>query len=349
MRKYLSILFVFMSFWGGRAAAQDLSPEMARQKSDALWLLARDLNTSDLPESRAMGALAATGAGFDGAINALDLALAELRAPGALASPDSFARAVLPLIEATGQLYFTDNVDAPAVSRFNAGLKALDQAAKNLGRPTISELIRDYGGARAGSLLRLLGYYESVAEIADDRGTDEDEEHLRKRASALTALIPPDLLPAAPLVPFVRSNVVWTRQMMDSSTAGVDVVTEAIRTGSVDQKALAQVEARLERLRGGPWGTREAREFLEAICSRMPRLGSYCGDLFGLVVEAPLAIPVACRPINCQCDSISAGILSGGWRDQCLKDEASLLARCIADEVVSGSCPSLGQKAAPYP
>ena len=193
------------------------------------------------------------------------------------------------------------------------------------------------GGAQSPELKSLIDTATKVykaGKSADEylNGNDPD---VAKIISDFLDLIPSGLSPAlsGPTSVAFGDLMNWNAGMWDQTTKGVDLINDAIRTGTLDQEKLGQVTQQLKLLAGqGPWGKDTAKKMLDSWLGNFPKLKKLIGALW------PDQPPPRCGMINCNCGAIEAGILTGGWRDACRQGEAALLAQCSATGTISGSC-----------
>ncbi len=262
-------------------------------------------------------------------------------------TPESYQQTVALFLLSASDLFDTGYVSARRLARFNTVLAGLDKWAESLGLPKIDEIASETGGPKAEKLLKMLVWAENLGNSLDDRGREETAAHLDKRLKAFTDLVPATLLPASTILPFVRGNIRWTRQMFDNSSEGLDIVRNAIASGQVDRARLEKLLEQQRRLQKGPWGVPEVQQFFLDLCAKLPAIGPFCKDLFASAGDALSQPPAVCRKIDCNCDGIEAGLLTGPWRQQCRQEQADLLARCVRDGAISGRCITAGPGAFP--
>ena len=121
--------------------------------------------------------------------------------------------------------------------------------------------------------------------------------------------------------------------MWSATTAGLNVVADAISSGKVDDARLKRVTGQLQKLANtGPWGGIDASTFLREMAKELPGVGKIIKRLW----REP--IPPQCKAINCDCGAVEFGLLTGEYRKECVAAEEKLIAECAATRIVSGSC-----------
>jgi hypothetical protein len=176
------------------------------------------------------------------------------------------------------------------------------------------------------------------AAVSADRLAEEGVEHFDEAYSDAMDLIPTEFNPAlgGPAGIVFRDQLQWTGEMAEAATDGIDLVADAIESGAVDEERLAAITGRIEELaREGPWGSDTAADFAKKFIEEIPVLGK----LFKAVwPEAPEEEEDVCAPINCDCDNLEFGILTGAYQDECRGVERQLLDLCRAAGRIEGTC-----------
>ena len=181
----------------------------------------------------------------------------------------------------------------------------------------------------------------SAAELADG-----DKPDRARIVRDFVDLVPPSLAPAlnGPAGAAFADLLDWNGQLWDVSTAGIDVVADAIARGELDQERYAAVAATLERLAAdGPWDSDTAREFIKKWAESLPGVGKLVKALW------PDPLPAQCQPINCDCDSIDWGILTTEYRKECKAEEIALKRQCRDTKAVAGTCHPTASGPAAFP
>jgi len=99
----------------------------------------------------------------------------------------------------------------------------------------------------------------------------EDEKSARNFAEDWLRMLPSTAAPGytGPASALAGDIVVWTRQMFETSTRGLEIVRDAMETGNVDTARVKAMEDRMNTLRTGPWSKdtfgRVVKEYVEDI------------------------------------------------------------------------------------
>ncbi len=264
---------------------------------------------------------------------------AGLTAPGALTSSVAYAEALGPLLLEINEAFDMGAYDVDATVRLGEALLKLEETAKKNGLPGMSDILNDMlgdssAGARAQILLKsLIGIGQSVKGGAS--ATALSKEAIKAQRDAFLDLFPSSIMPYAPIVPLVRDQIQWTADLFDGSSRAMDIVTAAIRSGTFDAAAFAQVENDMITLFSrGPFGTETFKDVMLGWCKTIPELGKYCSDIWR---EMKYAInSKMCRAVACDCDNVQK---SFHWiyRAECLKHELQARLECaVAKKVVMG-------------
>lgn len=129
------------------------------------------------------------------------------------------------------------------------------------------------------------------------------------------------------------SKLEWDQKMWSASTSVLDLVASAIETGVIDRRRLAALTGDIEKLATqGPWGAETAKDFLKQLVGSLPAVGNLFKALW------PAAEVAACRAINCDCQNLDFGILTGPYRQECRAAEQTLIQRCQTAGQVEGRC-----------
>lgn len=224
-----------------------------------------------------------------------------------------------------------------AAYKFVEATNAYDKtaAAKNL--PQVREAIALFGGEKAKAVSEALGKLEKATELYDkaEAAAKGDPDAVNELARTLAGMVPAPVAPSLAGPPKIAFNELtdWDKEMYEVSAEGVYIVEDAIKKGRVDTERLAKVTQKLEDLRRGPWDGDTAREFAKSWCDKLPPVVS---DLCKKVFEKEK--PPTCADIDCDCESISGGIIVGPLKVQCELHESELRQLCESHGEVVGSC-----------
>lgn len=206
-----------------------------------------------------------------------------------------------------------------------------------LDRLTAAGMSLDQLGIHASPAM--LEWMESAVKLfkagmsAEELANAEDPDRARI-VRDFADLIPAELAPAinGPAMAAFADVLDWNGKLWDASTEGLDLVSEAISRGELDHEAYAALAERIETLSGqGPWDSDTAEEFLKKWAESLPGVGKLTKALW------PESKPPECEPINCDCDNLEFGILTGPYQDECRAAEAELLRQCRKTKQL-GSC-----------
>jgi hypothetical protein len=185
----------------------------------------------------------------------------------------------------------------------------------------------------------MLGWMENAIKVfkaglgAADLADDDDAE-IDQIVRDLADLVPVAMGPAinGPAIAAFADVMDWNGELWDASTEGLDLISDAIERGELDQERYAAVAERIETLSGqGPWDGDTAREFLKKWAESLPGVGKLIKAVW------PEPLPEQCGPITCDCDNLDFGILTGPYQDECRAAERSLIKQCRIDKS-QGAC-----------
>lgn len=97
------------------------------------------------------------------------------------------------------------------------------------------------------------------------------------------ALIPTNQAGAlqGPAGVFFRDTLKWDQKMWSAGTEGLDLVAEAMETGSLDGDRLTELSSRLDQLgKEGPWATGTGTDFLKKMVGGVPVVGKILSALW---------------------------------------------------------------------
>jgi hypothetical protein len=268
------------------------------------------------------------------------LATAVLKNDGLAGSSDAVTSF---LGTATNSAYFADPTTSQlaelggALSRLKVA--GFDQSVFSSADPVIGQLVE---AARAA--------YE--AANAGGKNGKNDPNVRRAGLEAFVALVPATLSPAlaGPAGTAFVEYADWNGRMWDAATAGVDIVTDALNRGEVDQARLAEVTSEIETLAGqGPWGGNTGRELLRDVAENIPG----AAELFDAVwpkEEEKTADDYEdiCKPINCDCENLTFDI-GGVFHQDCLAWETEIRNECRATGSYSNGCHPTASGPAAFP
>lgn len=276
-------------------------------------------------------------------------ALAALAGTGAV-DADTLAAIAGPVLEGAAALAESGSLVPSAAIALDDAIDRFDQAAARAGLPGLDQLVSDLldSGDVAPGLRERLSAFSDLVETyrglqdlvqADEASTRETLDRLLGYAGAANPIFAG---PAA--VPF-RDLLVWNNSMARESTAAIDLVTDAIETGEFDNEAYQRIADRINDLARGPWTSDTARDFLTKVCEGIPLLEAWCGDLFELAED----LFVGCAQIDCDCDNVGGGLMSGPNRVTCELTQAGLISACEAAGEITGTCDADASGPAAFP
>ncbi len=322
------------------------------QQGMILGLLAEDIRDLDLAISPLLADMFAMRALNLDTVERMRTALRQVAAlSGAETGPglsrESYEAAVLALLRAGEPLIASGYALAGPLRQYDQALRSLERGAAGLGLPGPDALIADSRGGAGGAVAAARSEAGEAAAALAPLSAERGEKFQRKQRQALVDKLAGALVSPLPLGDYVQSNLVWTRDMLDTGSEALDLISGAMRTGRVDQARLRAIEEKVESLRKGPWSGQAARDAVRSACDRVPGLSGICDSVFDLSKPGREDLPAVCRPIDCKCDQIEAGILNRAWIPECKRSEAEILERCIKTEVLSGTCIPAGPGAVP--
>lgn len=262
-----------------------------------------------------------------------------LREPGALTSSAAYSEAVGPLLLEITEAFELGAYDVDATIKLGEALLNLEDTAEKAGLPGMGDILNDMlgdssAGTRAQVLLKaLVGIGKSVQNGATAAALSK--EAIKAQRDALLDLIPKSIMPYAPIVPLVRDQVQWTADMFDGSSRAMTFVGAAIRKGEFDSAEFSKIERdMIETISRGPWDNETFKDALVGWCNTIPKLGSYCGDIWRTVKYALTGS--TCGAVACDCDNVQKSFYDE-YRKMCLAHELKARLECaLADKVVSG-------------
>ncbi len=224
------------------------------------------------------------------------------------------------------------NEDATPPSRED--LYKLGEVAERLVAAGMSPA--ELAGDRPGVLGLLENAIKVYKAVLSSEELSEDEFPQRDRiVRDYLDLIPVNLSPAlaGPAGAAFADALDWNGRLWDSTSEGIGLVADAIERGELDMEAYQQVADRIERLAGsGPWDSDTAAQFLKKWAENLPYVGKFLKAVW------PEPGPEECRPINCDCDNVEFGLLTGEYQKECRGAEEGLKAECARRREIVGVC-----------
>ena len=269
-------------------------------------------------------------------------ALSDLAGSGEITDVNSYAAIVGPMMDNISKMQEDGTLLPSTAIALDDAIKKLDAAAKKANLPSVADAISQAtGDPNLGATLRnTLGRVASLAQLARDTPNlaEMDEKATKAYIDRVIGLIPPGLSPAlsGPGGVIFRDTLAWNNSMWQESTKGLDLVSEAIRTGEFNTEEYNKVRDRLNQLSAGPWGSDTAKDFFKALCKGIPVAGAWCDDVFKAVEN--VFAPLVCEEISCDCENVGGGLMRGPLIVQCELAQQSLRMECEATKAVTGSC-----------
>ncbi|MBW7860853.1 MAG: hypothetical protein H3C33_07100 [Rhodocyclaceae bacterium] len=249
-------------------------------------------------------------------------------------SPDAAAVSLASFLAAAA---LASPFSPPTSAELYALSDRLDRA--NAGGMSLAGILRD---VRPDALDRVADLLKAVKAALGARDLASDPEADRARiVRDFIDMVPASAAPilTGPAVAAFADLQDWNGRMWDGATHGMDLVSEAMETGELDNDAYAALSAEIEDLaRKGPWDSDTAAEALKKFAESLPFVGGLLKALW------PEDTVDECTVIDCDCGGITDwGILNGAMRDQCRATENALRAECAASGMVEGSCDPIAQ------
>lgn len=271
--------------------------------------------------------------------NALDKLIKGISDTTTPLTPERYTEMLAPYLAEIVNHFEAGGTDVKALMRMGDALVRLDDTATKAGLPGFAKIVdATFGKTALGA--RVLGTLKAVMGVTGQgkKGLSREaalEEEMKRRQDALLALVPPSIMPYAPLVPMVTAVTRYSARIWDQSSQAMDLVSDAIRTGKFDDEKYAILrEKMVETISRGPWDVATMKDSLLQWCQQMPELGRYCSEIFREVKYALNS--KVCSAVNCDCENVQSSFFSE-YRNQCRAYELEAKLLCAAaDKVVLG-------------
>ena len=244
----------------------------------------------------------------------------------------SYVRKVTEIAQAR---YESGTMTLAAAANLYDSISALDTTMRKAKIGKVSDLISSAtGDPKDGKrFMDSLSWMKAAKVAVDTLGDFENAK--REDVTKLAALYVSKMsggvgkLMQNPATHLAIDNVVWTREMFQASTEGMNIVADAIRTGHFDHERYAAVVATIQSLAKGPWDAGTAKRYLKELCKEITLLDGWCNDLF----DAGDALLTAqdCEALTCDCGNLGGGMIAVLKKESCLIAQSNMQMACKAD------------------